>query len=355
MILLLFCLGGQYGSVIAYSEDTIHFSTSVWPGDANHDGTVLPDDILPIAQYYNTTGIPRNIESITWAEQQANPWFNILSNGYNLNNTDCNGDGIISSDDTIAVNQNMGSIWGSKSCLQTKSLNSNMSFTLESFDNQPGDSCIIHIIAGSSTIPLNNIFGIYFDINIDSLISNGNLSKVNQSNSWLGNQKLKIDWINGSRVRAAQARLYGSPVSGYGEIGKITFYYTEAVDLSQPLNIVINEAYSVTPEGDTIIIGSNDTASITITTVPKTEQNFNISVYPVPANEILNISLLGNSLNNIFSIETYNITGVLMDRKIFSDKEFKMNFIVAKYPQGIYFLKITGNNYSSAKKILIIH
>ena len=80
----------------------VSFPVSVYPGDANNDSIVDVRDILPIGLYYGTTGPPRLGGSNTWQKQFINQPWTPTQAGY----ADCDGNGIVDSNDVIAIIQN---------------------------------------------------------------------------------------------------------------------------------------------------------------------------------------------------------------------------------------------------------
>ena len=79
---------------------------NVWPGDINNDGTADNLDVLELGLHYNQIGTARNNLGIVWQAYNAPNWIGTISNGSNLNHSDCNGDGIINNIDTFAIYNN---------------------------------------------------------------------------------------------------------------------------------------------------------------------------------------------------------------------------------------------------------
>ena len=81
---------------------------SVWPGDANNDGVADASDLIPIGIYYGNTGSTRAIVSNAWFGNYSLPWNNQIANFNDAKFADCNGDGIVNLDDTLALTINGG-------------------------------------------------------------------------------------------------------------------------------------------------------------------------------------------------------------------------------------------------------
>ncbi len=81
---------------------------SVWPGDANNDGIADASDLIPVGIYYGNTGSTRAIVSNAWLGYYSSPWNIQYANFNDAKFADCNGDGIVNLDDTLALTINAG-------------------------------------------------------------------------------------------------------------------------------------------------------------------------------------------------------------------------------------------------------
>ena len=77
-------------------------------GDANSDGIADNLDVLELGLHYTQTGTPRASISNTWQSYFSTNWTGTITNGKNLNHSDCNGDGFINTGDTLAIFNNYG-------------------------------------------------------------------------------------------------------------------------------------------------------------------------------------------------------------------------------------------------------
>ena len=71
-----------------------------------------------------------------------------------------------------------------------------------------------------------------------------------------------------------------------------------------------------------------------------------INIYPNPTNSELNIYL-----NDLFSLEFYDISGKMLFYQNSLYKSFKLN--TSNFNSGVYFIKIYSNKLVKTKKILI--
>ncbi|MCK4663895.1 MAG: PKD domain-containing protein [Bacteroidales bacterium] len=78
----------------------------VWPGDANNSLEANHYDIMTIGLNYGMTGPKRDSVSDFWTGHYAQNWSTYQIDGTNNKYGDCNGDGVINLDDTLAIHQN---------------------------------------------------------------------------------------------------------------------------------------------------------------------------------------------------------------------------------------------------------
>jgi hypothetical protein len=75
---------------------------AVYPGDANNDGIVDSRDVLPIGQYYGSTGPARQNSSLSWTSQQVLSSWSPSAAAY----ADCDGNGKVDENDVLGIIQN---------------------------------------------------------------------------------------------------------------------------------------------------------------------------------------------------------------------------------------------------------
>jgi PKD repeat protein len=97
-----FCNDVRIGNSI---ENPCLFSC-VWPGDANNNLEANHYDIMTIGLNFNKTGPKRDSVSIYPIGHYGQDWSTYQADGTNNKHADCNGDGVVNFDDTLAVDQN---------------------------------------------------------------------------------------------------------------------------------------------------------------------------------------------------------------------------------------------------------
>lgn len=102
-------IGSNSCAVAVYPQVVVdNTCQDVWPGDANSDGWADNLDVLEMGLHYTHAGAPRASTSNNWLSYFANNWIGTITNGKNVNHSDCNGDGTINDDDTLAIFNNYG-------------------------------------------------------------------------------------------------------------------------------------------------------------------------------------------------------------------------------------------------------
>jgi hypothetical protein len=133
----------------------------VWPGDANSDGTVNSSDILELGLYANQTGSPRNPGGNSYNAQFATAWTGTGSNNQNRSHIDCNGDGTVNANDTVAIVSNYGLNHSFRSSLNSGAAG-DITLIAPAYVPNDGSWAKIDIMLGSSGNMMSNIYGIAF-------------------------------------------------------------------------------------------------------------------------------------------------------------------------------------------------
>ncbi len=203
----------------------------VWPGDANANHIVDNNDLLPIGLGYDSSGHARTVQSIVWQREVAVNWkdsFTVYAPTVNFKHADCNGDGIIDANDTLAILQNF-----SLTHAKTNSISSPWRSSIPELYAIPSVDTLydvniltVKLILGDSAIPVHNFYGIAFTYNFDPLVVDTNYTSMTFGNSWIGtNDKISISKIlnNAGQIKAAATRIDHNTRNGNGAIASATF------------------------------------------------------------------------------------------------------------------------------------
>jgi hypothetical protein len=348
------------------NADSSHFyytiNSDVWPGDANNDLQVDNYDLLPIGLYYNETGSPRTTISNAWQPEVCSNWSRFQNNGADLKHADCNGDGIVTSSDTLAINLNFTQSHAfvpSPSDLRTFA--SDFYITTTNSIYSPGDWVTADIWLGTQTNPVEDLYGLAFDVTYNSSFVQAGSESVGFSNSWLlngvsnGLKIFKVDQVN-SLIRVAQTRIDHLSVDGYGHIGTLQFQLKNNIVLADSIQLNIVAHSAVDALGNNLYFNIIPTSFAITVGVEEIEEEESISIYPNPFNENTQI---GYELKNEskISIELFNALGqqlYVVENSVQQPGRHSV-FISPKskgYEAGIYYVKIKIDDTLITKKII---
>lgn len=321
----------------------------VWPGDANSDGTTDNIDVLELGLHYAQTGMPRTTTSNTWQSYRADNWAGTISSGKNLNHSDCNGDGTINNDDTLAIYNNYGLTHAFKAT-ETNTVNPQLSIVPDQNYVDKGNWGTASIYLGESTAPINTINGVAFTVDFDNTLIETNNIYIEYQNSFLdvANQNLdfrKADFANG-KIYTATTHTVSNNVTGYGKIATLHYQIKSTLTSDAILNLSLTQANQSNASG-TIIPLTSGSATLTAVgaSVGLTEllNSTYVSINPNPTNGTIVIT----SATDIEKIEVTNLTGQVLVSEVAHDKTHQLN--LETLANGVYFVKV----YNSQKQVSI--
>ena len=201
-------------STLSYIVDTTicNYYIPVWPGDLNNDHVANVADILPIGYFYGMTGPIRPNGNLSWIAQPSPLWaFSVFFNGINSPEywqfADGNADGIISLADQAAIGFNLGKVHSKTSnfpifefptlplnTTNTPSINVNVPDTLVQPAALPLNE-LVNISIGSPSSPLNNLYGVAFDLYFDPAFVNTAAITTDYAGSIFGTQGVNFTKI----------------------------------------------------------------------------------------------------------------------------------------------------------------
>ena len=351
-------------SIHGCSSMSLPFSINdnVWPGDANNDSLVNNYDLLPIGLFYGQSGPSRNIQGNVWQADSCFNWGILQSNGFDIKHADCNGDGTIDNNDTLAVNLNFNQVHAIAPPSHNnseRSISPDLFFVTNSNTYNAGDLVDVEIWAGTSTLPISNLYGIAFNINYNAnLVQSGTESLIYPS-SWLGTpgtNAIKIGKTDAlaNTAYGAETRINHSNVSGFGKIADFTFQLNTNLTLPYIMNLSVTSYAANDSAGAPIVFNlTNDSIHINSSTVginPLNKENNGITISPNPFTSETNISFSTEQKNT--TIKIMDVVGKEIKTVLFSGK----SFIIEKgtMQSGIYFVKITFENKNVVNRKIIV-
>ncbi len=340
--------GCSYTQTVSLIADSCE---NVWPGDANSDGITDNLDVLELGLHFNQTGFARAIVSNAWQEFSAASWIGSISNGDNLSHSDCNGDGIINNNDTLAIFNNYG-LTHAKS-LETITVSPQITIVPDQAMVVKGNWGSASVYLGDAVNSINNINGVAFTIDFDNTLIEPSNIYIEYQNSFMdASQNLyfrKLDFVNG-KIYTASTHTINNNVNGFGKIATLHYQILSTLTTDQVLNLGLLQANQsnvlgvITPltsgSGTLMAVG----ASVGVSQI-NTEKLFTIT--PNPTNGLLTV--ISNDVMQ--SITVTNIAGQVLLLEQIAEKTHQLQ--LQNYADGIYFIKVVyANGMSVVKKVI---
>ncbi|MEO8147361.1 MAG: T9SS type A sorting domain-containing protein [Bacteroidia bacterium] len=321
-------------------------TSNVWPGDANYDLAANNLDLLYVGLGYGYTGTTRAGASNVWIAQPSVDWLQQFANGINLKNADCNGDGTIDNNDTTAIGLNYGLTHPFKNSPPPPNPNQTGTpfYLVPSIDTVGLNYNVnIDIYLGTSTLTVNNAYGIAFTLNFTQGIIDTSQVTFDYTNSMLGNPGVDMmtfnkEFVSSGSIDFALTRTDHNNISGFGFLGRCGIVIVDNVGgvTAMQLNLTNITAFdknefplTFNPIGDSIVIDTN-----LVLSAHQIDLSQFISVYPNPAKDHLKIN---GGLLNLKTVELFDMMGT----KIFSStpNAHSTEINTQKINQGLYVLR----------------
>lgn len=328
----------------------------VWPGDANADNIVTNTDALYLGLAFNQTGPIRPAATLNWVGQPCPDWtFNFAQNNENLKHADCDGNGIINFDDTLAIDFNY---LNTHNKFEAAPAGGNPLLWIEATPDTVGLEQAIDITVHLATadLPVDSLHGVAFSLTFDETVLSASGSSVHFENGVLGTPGLdvltfqKILFSDGA-IDLAITRNTLENFNGYGPIAHARIVTTDNLSGMHDLPIGISNVFAITASEHEVALSVRpDTVVIDPNKVGIEEgQLRNVLIYPNPATSVVNISgLTGNgvaSVLNTMGQEVMATTFRYLDR---------MALNLSQLADGVYLIQIRTESGITTRKLRLI-
>jgi hypothetical protein len=352
----------NYFTVSAYSDTAgalfyePSFLQSVWPGDANQDSIANNNDVLAIGLGYGQTGIPRTISSLFWSAHNADDWGIMQTCGADMKHADCDGNGTVDNFDVSGVIQNYSMVHAFAPIVTEQRLTTADLALYPQTYSTAGNQISVDIWLGSSTAPVNGLYGIAFTIQYDATYLSFTSTSITYNDSWFGEPN--VDAITiwkplPGLMDGAMSRIDHNNASGYGKIGTFTGYLSSPIPDNTPITFSIASYLAVDANGDTLLFNTvPGTSTINSTSVSVNESSsLDVTVAPNPFTEQATISF-GRYMNSA-DIQITDVSGKVVKNFVFSGNQLVIER--EGLDAGMYFVKIlsAADNTGRTIKLMI--
>lgn len=342
--------GCSYTQTLSLIADSCE---NVWPGDANNDHIADNLDVLELGLHFNQTGFARATVSNVWQAFSAPTWIGTISNGDNLNHSDCNGDGIINNNDTLAIFNNYALTHAKP--VETTTLNPQITIIPDQVMVVKGNWGTASVYLGDATNTINSINGVAFTVDFDNTLIEPSNIYIEYQNSFMDAfQNLhfrKLDFGNG-KIYTASTHTINNNVNGFGKIATLHYQILSTLTSDQVLNIGISQSNKSEANGLIAPLTSGTGtlmavgASVDVNQI-NSERLFTIT--PNPTNGLLTV--ICNDI--IQSIIVTNIAGQVLLSDQINEKTHQLQ--LQNYADGIYFVKVLYTNGMYVTKKVVVN
>lgn len=357
-------IGARYDPGCPFLQGGIVANASaVLPGDTDTDSMANVWDFLAIGDHYGATGPARANASNSFTPQPALDWGVAQSNGADLKHVDCNGDGVINSDDSTAIMLNYQTIpTGQPS--PAGGNGAPLYFNMPAQAANPSDTVVIPIHLGVVDTPAVGMYGMALSITYDTMMVEPGSVWLDFSDSWIGELDsnmiaIQKDHFLHGKIDLAFTRTNQMNVDGYGKIAELIIVIDE--DISKrflPIEFNFVDIQSQGHDGSVVTVGSlggtltgevEDSATTSIFT-GFIEQE--MLVFPNPAVNTLSLQMSENDW--IEKVEIIRLDGaVVYQKEINQLREARLD--ITDVPEGMFILHAMTQEGHAYQTIRIAH
>ncbi|WP_020569020.1 T9SS type A sorting domain-containing protein [Neolewinella persica] len=352
----------QEGTIVAFPDTLLsgsinygsNVATTMWPGDTNDDGQIDHKDLLNIGLIHGTSGPARTPPGVTFEEKVAPAWPNSFNSGLNQAKVDCDGNGLIESQDLTLVETYYGRIidglWEPGNGAST---GQGPALALVGGPINSGERSTLSVAFGENNDPLAVGYGMAFVLNFNPDQIDLNTISVDFDDSYLGEDLLTIARLspneNGRLEIALSRKDQVNTTNPGGEVCKISFIALDNVDGGDyDLTFqIVPDTFLLADQSSADIQGSNTTITV-MGTVAVREPNWGreLIIFPNPYTAgPLNIR--GN-LPSLDRLVIFDVNGQRVRRLAGTTRDLDLSDLSA----GTYLLQLEKGAEKVVRKII---
>lgn len=354
--------GGHWGytylDLTCMSNSTAIIADSVYAGDCNKDKICDFADLISVGIAMGATGPSRANGSNNYVGQIANNWSNNFPLGANYKHSDCNGDGVIDLNDTLAISLNYGLLHPKGNQAQSSSTTKLQLVPLQT-SFHAGDVVDFDIMLGDVSNPLTNYYGASFAINFPmSQLNNSITPSLNTAGNWLGKKDSNCvymqhaDFANGNLMIGC-TKTDHQALTGYGSLGRVQVKLADNLHAGDQVTFTINNHQIFTNSNTLMDVNSQNTTLLIDNALTAGQLNAtDVHIFPNPASNEL---FLSTDTKTLQQITILNPVGQIV-YKITNPEGAMLKIDTKDWLEGLYIMRIHHkNNTSFIEKILVQH
>ncbi|PBQ32545.1 hypothetical protein CNR22_12440 [Sphingobacteriaceae bacterium] len=327
--------------------------TDVWPGDANSDGIVDNVDVFEIGLAMSSTGPARSPGGNAYTSQFANNWTGTISTGKNRSHADCDGNGLIDLNDTLAIFTNFLLPHAFKSTLSAGN-NPDLSISANPVVSR-GAWNKATISLGDNTNSISQILGLAFTLNYDASMIETDSLYLTYLPSFLNsngqNVQFRKKFFGNGKMYGTSVRANGTNVNGNGAIAELYFKVKSGIAENSVINFSLSDVQKINSSGNkTLLSSGNLSVLVDANAVGLSKENaieINVSFFPNPT--VNEVTLVSNS-NTQVAYKIFAISGKeVLEGQFKSSVKIDLTAVVS----GSYFVEFEQHGIKAYKKLII--
>jgi hypothetical protein len=316
----------------------------VWPGDANNDGVANSKDLLNVGRGFNKASSrnKRILPVNTWFAQEANEWGELIKD-VDMKFADCDGNGIINTDDVSPIQQNYNLAHKKSNTIEFDENGPLLRIVPAQQNLSPDDTAQFHIFLGEQIKNAKNVFGINMTLRPTSLSLFEDTIYVDYTNSWIGDvdsNAIHLEHQLTDGISFAIARTDHKNTTNYGKIASIKIPLIN--NPIEKFTLEVTELNIESHEGGILLV--NDIIADSISIVDSTTINSHangistVNSYPNPTSDRVYFNLK----DEIKHITIYSSVGYLIKSEPVNARSF--NIDLSSLTNGTYFISLHGKD-----------
>ncbi|MEW6468459.1 MAG: T9SS type A sorting domain-containing protein [Bacteroidota bacterium] len=335
------------------------YIANVWPGDCDYDLTANNVDLITLGIAFGATGPVRPGASNNWTAQPMSDWPQWFQLGANYKHSDCNGDGTVNFQDTVAISLNYSNTHPFRYAGPPETNSAYPNLYLVADDDTVGTNQLVNfdIMLGTGQLPVDSIYGIAFKLSYDPNHFQANLANCSFNTSWMGLvnsnlMQMQRNFPAPGYMDVTLVRNEQTNIGGFGQIGTLKMKMPPSGTGIIQAPVTISDVYAVTVGKRTVSLNLvPDYVIFNPNIAGLSAQQFDdhFGLYPNPSSGQFTLTANGNE---IYAIELYNPLGqLLMSLKPDADRQ---QIDAGSLPPGSYMLRVVSAKGTFHTKVQII-